>query len=100
MESQLVQEEVLEDRELGSQRVLLLAALRVGAMWEVLRVHVGAGLAWPEWDCRCRQKALWEVGAQSQVMVPEWVRPVGMIGRFTCWFDWDCRWRLVRYGFE
>ena len=46
--SRLVREEASEERGLGSQLVLLLEALRIGAMSEVLQVHVGAGLAWPE----------------------------------------------------
>ena len=46
--SRLVREEALGERGLGSQVVLLLAVLRIGAMSEVLQVHVGAGLAWPE----------------------------------------------------
>ena len=79
--------------------IRLLVTLRVGAVQEVLQVHDRARLACPEWDCRCRQEeALWEVEAPVQGMVPERVRPVGMIGRCACRFDWGCQWRLVRYG--
>ena len=49
--------------------------------------------------CRCRQEeALWEVEASVQGLVPERVRPVGMIGRCACRFDGGCQWRVVRYG--
>ena len=91
MEAWLGREEALEKHGQGSQMIWLLVILRVGAVQEVLRVHVGAGLAWPEWDCQCLQEALWEVRAQDQGMVPEWVRSVGMIGRCTCWFGWGCQ---------
>ena len=69
----------------GSQQVQLLVMLGIGAMLGVLRVPFGAGLAWPGWDCRCRQEG------QDQGMVTEWTCPVGMIGRCTCWFGWGCR---------
>ena len=100
MGAQLGREEALEKHGQGSQMIWLLVMLRIGIVEEVLRVHVEAGLAWPEWDCQCRQKALWGVRAQDQGMVPERDHPVGMIVRCTCWFDWGCRWRLVRYGVE
>ena len=56
-------EEALEEHGQGSQMIQLLGTLRVGAVQEVLQVHVRAGLACPEWDCQCRQEALWEVEA-------------------------------------
>ena len=90
----------MEEHGLGDRMIqLLLATLMIGAVQEVLQVHDGAGIACPEWDCQCRQEALWEAEAPDQGMVPERVRPVGMIGRCTCRFDWGCQWRLVRYGF-
>ena len=76
----------------------LLETWRVGVVQEVLQAHDGVGLSCPELDCRCRQEALWEVEAPDQGMVPERVRPIGMIGRCACRFDGGCQWRLVRYG--
>ena len=79
---------------------LLLATLMIGAVREVLQVHVGVGLSCPTWDCRCHQETLWEVEALDQGMVLGRVRPVGVFGRCTCRFDGGCQWRLVRYGVE
>ena len=77
---------------------LLLATLMIGAVREVRQVHAGVGLSCPEWDCRRHQETLWEVEALDQGMVPERVRPIGMIVRCTCRFDRGCQWQLVRYG--
>ena len=68
--ARLDREEALKGRGQGSQQVQLLVMLRIGAVEEALRVHVGAGLVWPEWDCQCRHEFLWEVRAQGQGMVP------------------------------
>ena len=40
----------------------LLETWRFGAVQEVRQVHAGVGLSCPEWDCRCHQEPLWEVG--------------------------------------
>ena len=89
----------MEEHGQGGRMIqLLLATLMGGAVPEVLAVHAGVELSCPEWDCQCRQEVLREVRAQDQGMVPERVRPVGMIGRCACRFDEGCQWRLVRYG--
>ena len=61
----------------GTPQVQLLVVLRIGAMLGVLRVPVGAGLAWPGWDCRCRQEV------QELGMETVGARPVEMVGHCT-----------------
>ena len=75
--AQLGQSEALEERGQGTPQVQLLVVLRIGAMLGVLRVPVGAGLAWPGWDCRCRQEV------QELGMETVWARPVEMVGHCT-----------------
>ena len=70
MGAQLGQSEALEECGQGTPQVQLLVMLRIGAMQGVLQVPFGAELAWPGWDCRCRQEV------QDLGMETDWARPV------------------------
>ena len=74
LDVQLGQLEAVEGRGQGTPQIQLLRVLRIGALLGVLRVPVGAGLAWPGWDCRCHQ------GVQELWMETVWARPVEMVG--------------------